>query len=70
MRYFALMSKPTATKPIPQYLVSMRRDLCARLESAEKGHPKPELVRRLLAEVDAFDKANPRVRGARQADIA
>jgi hypothetical protein len=52
---------------VPAYLVSARRSLCDRLEAAEKGHPKPDLVASIEAELDAFDAKHPNVRGARLA---
>lgn len=50
---------------VPAYLLNARRALCDRLDAAEKGAPKPDLVASINAEIDAFDKAHPQVRGAR-----
>jgi hypothetical protein len=61
------MDKKTAA--VPAHLISARRSICDRLEAAEKGHPKPELVASIHAELDAFDVKYPNVRGARLARI-
>lgn len=64
----AMPTVPFMTKfepTVPAYLISLRRSLCERLEAAEKGHPKPDLVKKIEAEIDAFDAKHPRVRGAR-----
>jgi hypothetical protein len=57
--------KTTQPIDVPSYLLNARRALCDRLDAAEKGHPKPELVASISAESVAFDKAHPQVRGAR-----
>ncbi len=62
MGYFGEAMK-TASKNVPQYLISMRRDVAARLDTANSGHPKPELVAKLNTELDAFDAKHPSVRG-------
>jgi hypothetical protein len=60
------MRKPKQESAIAlTYLMSVRRSLCERLEAAEKGHPKPDLVKQLAAEIDEFDAKHPHVRGAR-----
>lgn len=55
-----------ATRPIPAYLVQRRRDLAARFDAAERLPLSrgATLAARLSAELDAFDRANPRVRSA------
>lgn len=53
----------TKLAPMP-HLVLARRHLCDRLDAALKGHPKPALVAKLEAEIDAFDAKNPDVRKA------
>lgn len=45
--------------------VNQRRYLAAAHDRATSGHPKPELAAKCLAELEAFDKANPAVRDFR-----
>ena len=59
-----------ADDAVAPYWTGERRALCLRLEDAQKGHPKPELVKKLEAEVDAFDRAHPTIRNAPQAHAA
>lgn len=60
------MKTPRLTKPatVTPFDVATRRNLAAALDRAESGHPKPELVRKLAAELEAYDRANPAVRAA------
>lgn len=60
-------SNPGTRAALAPYLASERRAICVRLEAAEKGHPKPEQVKKITAELEAFDREHPEIRNARQA---
>lgn len=49
--------------PMP-HLVLARRHLGERLDAALAGRPKPAIVAKLEAEIDAFDARHPEVRKA------
>lgn len=60
-------SNAGTNRALAPFLTGERRAICERLEAAEKGHPKPELVKKITAELDAFDRKHPEIRNARQA---